>query len=213
VVSHDTTYQSQPRAIEADSLLFDTGCCDPLGQSIRNRIRLLVVCHFLVFSMYTSADVLVDQSMMLGQSAEASSQLLDSGNNNFTVHIETGFVRLNLADHIDLSAGSLFSSALCFNSDMDPGEYRVSAITSQVNNSDPMVFRSRTDKIPYEMYVGGQVLTEDSDLFASSAYRVEDLSCVTGSHVNLTVSVDGSFLPDLWHGGYTDTIWLRVHPE
>lgn len=184
------------------------------GQSM-NPVRglLIVFGSWLVFSSLAAADVLVDQSMMLGKSVEGNSQFPGVQNSNFAVRIDTGFVKLNLIEHIDLTEGGSFSSSLCFFSDMGKGEYRVIASSWHALQDGNMVFKSEGDDIPYTMSFSGRLFESGSDVFQSSSLSGVDLSCSTGSQASLTVSVDSAYLPDLWHGSYTDTITLLVHPE
>lgn len=180
---------------------------------VRYYVLVILLGGSLVFSSLVGADVLVDQSMMLGQSVEGNSQIPGIQNSNFAVYIDKGFVKLNLTDRIDLTEGGSLSSPLCFLSDMGKGEYRVSASSWHALQDGRTVFRSAGDDIPYAMAIGGHALEPGSDVFLSSSLGATELSCSTGSQTSLTVSVDRLFLPDLWRGSYTDTITLLVHPE
>lgn len=180
---------------------------------VRYYVLVILLGGSLVFSSLVGADVLVDQSMMLGQSVEGNSQIPVLQNSNFAVYIDKGFVKLNLTDRIDLTEGGSLSSPLCFLSDMGKGEYRVSASSWHALQDGRTVFRSAGDDIPYAMTIGGNALEPGSDVFLSSSLGATELSCSTGSQTSLTVSVDRLFLPDLWRGSYTDTITLLVHPE
>ena len=180
---------------------------------VRYAAVMILAAGWLCLSSIAVADVLVDQSLMLGQSVEGNSHLLSDRSSNFAVHIEKGFVKLNLADRIDLTEGSSLSSSLCFYSDMGKGEYRVSASSWHELHDGQMVFRSESDDIPYAMTIGGDYLDTGNDAHQSSSLGAPDRSCLTGDQASLTLSVDRSLLPDLWRGSYTDTITLLVHPE
>jgi len=210
VYRQDAVNWSQGRSIFSGFLA--SGHQGP-GQYMNNvrdgALMMVALCGWLLLSSLASADVLVDQSVMLGQSVEGNSQILGNERGNFAVHIERGFVKLNLVDRIDLTEGGSLSSRLCFLSDMGKGEYRLTASSWHGLHDDQLVFRSAEDDIPYAMSIG----ESSGDEFQSNSAGAIDPSCSTGSQASLTVSVDNSLLPDLWLGSYTDTITLLVLPE
>jgi len=213
VYKHDSVNGSQRRLFFSGCLAFDHAGPGQHMSPVRDVAALLVFLGWLLLSSLAAADVVVDQSLMLGQSVEGNSHFLDDRSSNFAVHIEKGFVKLNLIDRIDLTEGSSLSSSMCIFSDMGKGEYRVSASSWHELHDGQMVFRSDGNAIPYAMSIGGGLFETGNGAFQSSTRGAADLSCLTGDQSSLTLSVDSSLLPDLWRGSYTDTITLLVHPE
>lgn len=186
------------------------------GQSmnaVRDSVVMIVLGGWLLLSSLAAADVLVDQSMMLGQSVEENSHFPGDQNNNFAVYIDKGFVKLNRIDVIYLTEEGSLSGSLCFFSDMGKGEYDVSASSWHELYGGQMAFRSRGDDIPYSMSIAASSQESGGNALQSNSPGATDPSCSTGRQASLTLSVDRQFLPDLWRGSYTDTITLLVHPE